>query len=298
MLAERRFRAMGTNVHLVVVDGTESVLDRAHARIDDLEQRWSRFQPESELCQLNRQAGGDRPVALSAITFELVVDAIGAWRDTEGLFDPTILPALVASGYDRSFDQGHGPTREPPDRVSTCDDIVVDEATRSVWLPAGCALDLGGIGKGRAADLVTDEIGDDDAAGACVNLGGDLRVAGVAPDQEPGWAVAVEQPEDPDAVVVVVGLRDGALATSSTTRRRWHGDDGAVKHHLIDPRTGEPAASDVQSVSVIAGSAMTAEIHAKASLINGAPTDATLPMLFIRVNGEREMFAGFEDYVW
>jgi thiamine biosynthesis lipoprotein len=295
---------MGTNVHLVVVDGDPELLETAKARIEDLEQRWSRFLPDSELCQLNRSAGRDTTVDLSAITFDLITDAIDAWRDTDGLFDPTILPALVAAGYDRSFDEGHGPTaaHRPTNtqgQARTVDDIRVDDATHTIVLPDDMALDLGGIGKGRAADLVIEELIDKNAAaGACVNLGGDLRVFGAAPDNAPAWAVAIEQPVDPDDVLRVIGLADGALATSSTTKRRWQGDDGEIRHHLIDPRTHEPARTTVQSVSAIAGSAMHAEIHAKASLIAGEPTDTALPMLFVHADGRQQMFNGFEAYVW
>ncbi len=295
-----RFRAMGTNVHLVVVDGDPELLQTAKARIEDLEQRWSRFLPDSELCDLNRRAGQGTPAPLSAITFELITDAIAAWRETDGLFDPTILPALVAAGYDRSFDKGHGPTSyEPLSRAHTVDDIEVDDVALTVGLPHDMALDLGGIGKGRAADLVIDELIDANAAaGACINLGGDLRVYGPAPDNAPAWAVAIEHPTEADDVLRVIGLADGALATSSTTKRRWDGDDGSVRHHLIDPRTYEPAQTSVQSVSVIAGSAMQAEIHAKASLIAGAPTDPALPMLFVHDDGGQQLFNGFEAYVW
>jgi thiamine biosynthesis lipoprotein len=294
-----RFRAMGTNVHLVVVDGDDDLLEQARARIEDLELRWSRFLPDTELDRLNHEAGSGRPTALSAVTFDLVVSAVEAWRETDRLFDPTILPALVAAGYDRSFEAGIGPSVEPPRSTATCDDIVIDHDSLTITLPDGCALDLGGIGKGRAADLVIDELIDQGrAAGACVNLGGDLRVYGNAPDGAPAWAVGLEEPQDRDTVMLVVGLADGALATSSTAHRRWQGDDGETRHHLIDPRTLAPADTTVQSVSVIAGSAMTAEVHAKASLIAGKPSDDTLPMLFVHDNGARETFNGFEAYVW
>jgi thiamine biosynthesis lipoprotein len=294
-----RFRAMGTNVHLVVVDGDSSVLEQSRARIDDLEQRWSRFLAESELALLNREAGSGTPTALSAVTFDLVVYAIDAWRATDGLFDPTVLPALVAAGYDRSFEHGPGPTSSRVLPRATCDDIVVDREGLRIMLPRGCALDLGGIGKGRAADLVADELIDSgEVRGGCINLGGDLRAFGATPDGAPGWPVGLEEPEDADSVMLVVGLADGALATSSTTRRRWRGEDGEERHHLIDPRTFEPATTDVHSVSVIGGSAMTAEVHAKASLIAGKPTDDSLPMLFVHHDGSRETFNGFEAYVW
>ena len=165
--------------------------------------------------------------------------------------------------------------------------------------PRSARLDLGGIGKGRAADLVAEELIDSGAAtGGCVNLGGDLRVFGDAPERSPAWAVGLENPDDEEAVLLVVGLADGALATSSTTRRRWRTEDGSQHHHLIDPRTRAPADTDLVSVSVIAGSTMTAEIHAKASLIAGEPTDDALPMLFVRDDGSRAMFNDFEAYVW
>jgi thiamine biosynthesis lipoprotein len=295
-----RFRAMGTDVHLVIVDGDPELLEQAQARIEDLELRWSRFLPDTELDRLNHEAGSGTPTALSAITFDLVVSAIDAWRETDGLFDPTILPALVAAGYDRSFDQGPGPSAEqPPDATFTCNDIVVDRDALRVMLPEGCSLDLGGIGKGRAADLVAEEIIDSGtAAGGCVNLGGDLHVFGKAPDGAPGWGVGLEEPDDKEAVMLVVGVADGALATSSTARRRWRAEDGDERHHLIDPRTRAPAITNIRSVSVIAGSAMTAEVHAKASLIAGEPTDDALPMLFVRDDGSRDTFNGFEAYVW
>jgi len=160
-------------------------------------------------------------------------------------------------------------------------------------------MDLGGIGKGRAADLVAEELIDSGVAtGGCINLGGDLRAFGRGPEDAPGWAVGLEEPDDDDSVMLVVGLADGALATSSTTRRRWRSEDGAERHHLIDPRTHEPAATEVRSVSVIAASAMRAEVHAKASLIAGQPTDDALPMLFVYDNGSRSMFNDFEAYVW
>jgi thiamine biosynthesis lipoprotein len=295
-----RFRAMGTDVHLVVVDGDAELLEQARMRIEDLELRWSRFLPDTELDRLNHDAGTGTPTALSAVTFDLVVSAIDAWRDTGGLFDPSILPALVAAGYDRSFDQGQGPgTAQTPTAGSTCDDIVIDYEALRVMLPEGCSLDLGGIGKGRAADLVAEELIDaGSAVGGCVNLGGDLRVFGEAPDGAPGWAVGLEEPDDRDTVMLVVGIANGALATSSTARRRWRAEDGNERHHLIDPRTHAPAMTNVVSVSVIAGSAMTAEIHAKASLIAGEPSDDALPMLFVRDDGSRDTFNGFQAYVW
>ena len=103
MAADRRFRAMGSDAHLVVVGGTDDLADRAQARIDQLEDRWSRFRPDSEISRLNRRAG--TPVVVSPDTVGLVERATEAWRFSGGAFDPTVLGPMIRAGYDRSFDQ-------------------------------------------------------------------------------------------------------------------------------------------------------------------------------------------------
>jgi thiamine biosynthesis lipoprotein len=129
-------------------------------------------------------------------------------------------------------------------------------------ITAGEPIDLGGIGKGAAADLIVRELGGD-VAGGCINVGGDLRAWGEPPDGATGWSVAV------DAAGVTVSVVEGAIATSSTERRRWPTVDGDA-HHLIDPRTGRPAVSDLRAVTVVDESALAAEVLAKAALIAGS----------------------------
>jgi FAD:protein FMN transferase len=136
-----------------------------------------------------------------------------------------------------------------------------------VRLPPGTGFDPGGIGKGLAADMICSELMADGAEGACVNLGGDLRVAGVAPDSG-SWTVAVEHPWAPEPVAML-GLAGGAIATSTTLRRRWH-TAGEVRHHLIDPQTGQTSDSDVNLAAVVAAEAWVAEVIAKAVLLAGA----------------------------
>lgn len=140
--------------------------------------------------------------------------------------------------------------------------------------------DPGGIGKGLAADLVTAELLAAGAAGACVNLGGDLRVAGRAPGAPaepgaPGWGVGVENPFGRQ-LAAVLSLHDGGVATSSRLRRRWTGPGQAPSHHLIDPRTGLPAASGLASVTVVAASAWQAEWLTKAAFLAGAAAGSAL----------------------
>jgi FAD:protein FMN transferase len=232
MAAERRWHAMGSDAHVIVVGGPVHLIDDAVLRVDALEERWSRFLPDSEVSQLNRWAG--IPVAVSPDTVALVHHAIVAWRLSGGAFDPTVLGDVIRAGYDRSFEQ-IGRARPAADSAlgRGADSIVV--ATETVTLPAGTGFDPGGIGKGLAADLVCAEMMHAGALGICVNLGGDVRVAGTGPDGG-CWTVAVEQPGAAHPVANL-GLVDGAVATSTTLRRRWQ-VNGEHRHHLIDPADG------------------------------------------------------------
>jgi thiamine biosynthesis lipoprotein len=274
---------MGTRVHLIVVgvDGpaAEALLDAAVDRIDDLERRWSRFVPASELCRLNAAAGA--MVILEPDTYALVERAVAAWEATAGRFDPTVHDALVAAGYDRTFaevadvaeaaEAAEAATHHRPTSaiapVPGCGDIGLDPVLHAVTLPPGVHLDLGGIGKGWTADLVVDQLLAAGASGACANLGGDLRVAGEAPTPD-GWTVAVEDPLAPERTLATVALLHGAVATTTRTRRRWAAPEGE-RHHLIDPATGRPAATGLSSVTVVAADATTAEVVAKAAFVAG-----------------------------
>jgi thiamine biosynthesis lipoprotein len=266
---ERRFRAMGTDGHVIVVGGPEHLAADAVARIDDLERRWSRFIPTSEVSRLNERAGS--LVVVSADTRLLVERAVEGWRMTGGGFDPLLLPSLLDAGYRFDFTEltpsGHQitVTSAAPRPFLACTDIEVGD--QWLRLPEGAGFDPGGIGKGLAADLVVDELLAAGAEGACVNLGGDLRVAGPAPAGP--WTVALEhtwcaQP------FVLLGLGSGAVATSTTLRRRWTTTDGTEQHHLIDPATGRPSTSDLTQATVLAGQAWVAEIMAKAVLLRGS----------------------------
>lgn len=277
----RRFRALGSDclLRVVVADDDLSgpaLLDAAVARLADIESRWSRFRPDSELSALNSHAGS--PVFTSPDTATLIGLAVEAWRATDGLFDPTVHDALVASGYDRTFDElapAAAPTTQPPPSepapsvaVPGPADIEVDERIGLVVLPSGCHIDLGGIGKGRAADLVTDQLLGSGALGVCVDLGGDVRVGGLAVSGADDWVIAVDDPFEPGRDLALLRLGGGAVTTSSRARRRWSTASGAA-HHLIDPVTGRPAQSDLAAVTVVAGSAAWGEVHAKAALIAG-----------------------------
>ena len=293
---------MGGQAH-VVVAGDEHLAHQARARIADLELRWSRFLPGSEISRLNRCPEQD--VRVSPETLSLVEHAVAAWHSTRGRYDPTVLPALRAAGYDRDLPLvvAAGPAgpgsagadeREPPEQPQLapgCELVALDPRNSTVRLPAGVEIDPGGIGKGLAADLVTAELVAAGADGAMVNLGGDLRVRGTPPAGG-SWSIAIEDPFDPGRRLGTLGLGDGGVASSSRLRRRWY-QGGAPRHHIIDPRRGLPSDSDLVAVTAVAAEAWWAEACTKSVLVAGLPARladvANVLLATVDVDGHLDM---------
>lgn len=261
---------MGTAALVAVtsprIETAEVLATAATNRLHRLEQLWSRFLPDSEISRLNTARG--RPVAVTRETELLVRRSVDAWHETDGRFDPTVLPSLVAAGYDRDFREvaaAPGPVHETA-AAPGCADVRIRH--REVQLPPGVMIDPGGIGKGLAADLTVDLLMTAGADGACVNVGGDLRVAG-RPDGPPDWSVLVQHPLHPDRDLGTVTIRDEALASTWRTRRTW-GDGPARRHHVIDPSTGRSTDNGLAGVTVIDAEAWHAEAVATALFVAGA----------------------------
>ncbi|MEZ5407160.1 MAG: FAD:protein FMN transferase [Acidimicrobiales bacterium] len=271
---------MGTDVHVRVVGGRPGLTAEAQRAVEDREARWSRFLPDSELSRLNG-AGGGRPVIVSPDTFSLIAAAVEACRLTGGAFDPTVLTTLVAAGYDRPLGQLTPPDAAPARSPAPPGDggipaapgvagIDLHPASCAVVLPAGVRLDLGGIAKGATADAVSAELLAAGAEGCCVNVGGDLRVRGAAPDGA-GWVVGLDCPGAAEPAGLRVRLADGAVCTSTVLSRRWAGPRaGATEHHLRHPATGAALNTGLWSVTVVAASAVQAEVLTKAAFVAGA----------------------------
>ena len=252
--ASRHFSALGSTCELLALGLGQAALERCEQRVREEEARFTRFLTDSELARLN--AGDGRYIPVSPEMFAMLEAALWAYQESGGLVNAAILPALTAAGYDRPFRQGlTQPGSSEPMQVPPLPEVLIlDGATRSVALAPGAALDLGGIAKGALADLLIDELGDD----AVCNLGGDVRVRGNGPDGD-GWHIGLCDRS-------AVALRDGAVCTSGTTRRRW----GQSMHHLIDPKTGMPVRSDLAEVSVITDVALRGEVYAKCAMLLGA----------------------------
>lgn len=258
------FRAMGTDVEVLGAPTLSGIAVRqVRALFERVERRLSRFRPESELSMLNRSGG--RPFQASALLCDVLRAALAAARDSGGLFDPTVLEALEASGYTRSFDELGGVAVRTARVVSAGHEGVDLRDDGAVVLHDGVRVDLGGYAKGWTVDAAAALMSG--GRSWVVNAGGDLRAAGPGPDGD-GWLAGIEDPWRPGSDIAAIRVRDCAVATSSVERRRWRTEDGWV-HHLIDPRTGEPADTGLASVTVVAPTAAQAEVLTKTVLLLG-----------------------------
>lgn len=258
----------------ILVDGPSELIPLGFSRLRQLERTWSRFIPDSELNRLQARRGG---------WLECSDDLVAALRlcsqmneETLGLFDPTIRTSLEQHGYDRTF-------AEIVEHASHASSAVVatpapglsglEISDNWVRLHEGVSIDLGGIGKGLAADIVADELIAAGANSAYVSLGGDIHAAG-EPVDENGWRVPLLHPATGEPIDHHA-LYSGALVMSTIMIRRWKRGD-TEHHHIIDPRSGRPAATDLVAVAVADNSAARGEALAKAAIIAGSSEGAAL----------------------
>ncbi len=280
----RQFHAMGTEVEIFLEAGedAEPLLDEAESEFERLEALLSRFRPGSELSRLNREGS----LAAGPELFELVRLSLEARERTHGRFDPTVHDALVAAGYDRTFEEVEREQGAPRSTAARCGgEVHVDDASHVVSLVPGTRIDLGGIAKGWTADRVLELLSR--AGPALVNAGGDVACSGRP------WQVGVEAPSGP----ITLELERGGLATTGRDRRRWS-QGGVEAHHVIDPSTGAPARTALVSATVVATSAADAEVLATSLFLAGEPDDAAaeanargVPALLVREDG-RTVLAG------
>lgn len=287
---------MGTQVSVLSSAERSDAPTLVQGLFEEWEGRLSRFRPDSELCRLNEAAG--RPAVVSGLLADVLAAALAAAADTGGLYDPCLLTQLRAAGYDRSFEllEPELPAAAVAARPGGAwRAIRFDRESRIVELPAGAALDFGGIAKGLAVDAAVDLLEAAGHAAAAVEAGGDVRVLG-SPPGGGAWTGEVELREGAQSV----DLHAGALATSGIGLRSWR-QGGRRRHHLLDPRTGLPAESGLWSVSVAAARCAQAEVAAKTAFVLGAEAGAELlerlglAGLLIREDGGLVRAGGWPD---
>ena len=300
------FYAMGSHMQ-ATASGERGLIERQLREVpgwfDDWERQLSRFQPTSELGQLNQAAG--RWFRPSDLLYENLQIAQLAAAYSDGLFDPSMLMTLESIGYDRSFERLLHERHEPGELASIpaagWQLVEFDESAKRVRLPLGVGIDLGGIAKAWAAAKAAARLGE--LGPALVDAGGDIAISGPRARGE-AWPIALASPFQAAKDLGWLWVEQGVVATSGRDIRRWQ-VNGQWRHHLLDPRTGWPAETDVLTATVVGEKCWQAEAGAKAALLLGAREGLKwldgkkeLEGILVLESGELEVTEGISRYGW
>jgi len=271
---QQQLYALGSTCFLTIVsDESEARVYHIFAslvgQIADFENRYSRFLADSELTIFNQQAGHKTVVSPGFLKLLKTVQQLS--KQTDGLYNPFILPALQNSGYIGSWpnpEQSQPNTDYRSRNVMSANSLEIGD--KWARIPENSAIDLGGIGKGYLLDALAQSLQGHNLQGYWLSLGGDILCAGHDQDSQP-WKVAIQNATNRHDTVENITNSTGevmAIATSGVIKRR--GDhNGLAWHHIIDPRTGRPAKTNILTVTAVAKQATIADVFAKCILIAG-----------------------------
>ncbi len=313
MIAEIMFRAMGSQVR-VILDTPDpaavETLNEIPGWFEIWEQHLSRFRTDSELSLVNLSAG--KQCQVSEIFASVMDAALNVAEFSDGLVTPTVHDALIRAGYRSNFPDftlgeiKAGRRRPVPD--VSCIEWNVE--TQEIYLPLGLRLDFGGIAKGWAAEQTAKRL--EPLGRVLVDAGGDICLGSVedqarTPDEsgcDDPWLIGLADPFGSEQMIETLALCSGAVATSGTDYRRWRAGT-RWQHHIIDPRTGGPAETDVLSATVIAPSILIAEAAAKSAVILGSgegmawiDSHPDLDAVLVLENGSTRVSSGLNRYRW
>lgn len=263
-------QALGSEVALTIIVKRESeagpLFQALWSSITAFEKRFSRFLPDSELSQFNSQAGNE--VKVSPAFHKLLESTRDYSLSTDGLYNPFILPSLQRAGYIGSW-PNPGDYNQMLNysirQVVGIEKLIINKS--SATIPANSAIDFGGIGKGYLLDQLAAYLEKSDVKNYWLSLGGDIISSGFDHEGQP-WKIGVADADNDEVAIETIVSHDGermALATSGTTVRK-----GIGWHHIIDPRTGQSADTDILTVTVKAMSGVEADIYAKCLIILGS----------------------------
>ena len=309
MLHRYPFRAMGCQMIVILEQDTEvtpGVLNQVPEWFEVWEQALSRFRYDSELSRLNRTA--DQPVTVSQILWDVFQASLVADETTGGLVTPTVLDAIVLAGYDRPFDELPSNTGYPAGRgftdlwteIQPLSLVIHDDEAHSICLPPNIHLDFGGVAKGWAAHQTVERL--KSSGPVLMNAGGDIAISSPRRNAEP-WLIGISNPFKPSEDLVILHLGAGGVATSGKDRRRWM-QGASMNHHILDPRTGQSARTDILTATVIAPTVLEAEAAAKAVFLLGSgaglewvEADSGLAGLLVLDDGQVLASSRVEEYL-
>lgn len=265
-------QALGGNTTIVVTAEHEfsgSDFAELWRKVYQFERQFSRFLPESELSQFNRRAGLDTPISQEFAT--LLQSAQQLSQRTNGLYNPFILPAVQRTGYVQSALDGYEDDVAPDYRMRSSSEANRLQVKANIaTIPYGTAIDMGGCGKGYLADMLAKELRALSLPGFWVSLSGDMATYGIDANEQP-WQTGVQDAQAKHAIPYIISAtgRQLGIATSGTLRRKnQHLKAGA--HHIIDPRSGQPADTDIRLATVVTHRAIDADVFASCAVIVGS----------------------------
>ena len=270
---------MGTRYHVTVVKVPEDVAQAElqssiDAELAAVNQEMSTYIPDSELMRFNRAPVG-QPVEVSQHLAEVIAQALSIYRRSDGAFDVTVGPLVNLWGF--------GPNPEPetvPDdaEIAKLQQVLGSDALalegRALTKSRDVAIDLSAIAKGHGVDRVAELLEAKGIRNYLVEVGGELRTAGVNPQGQP-WRIGIERPTAGQVVQKPIQVSGKAVATSGDYRN-YYERDGKRYAHSIDPRTGRPVEHKLASVTVIADNC--AEADGLATALNVMGADAALKL--------------------
>lgn len=267
--------ALGSEVTINIAaainnEEAESLFNKLWKQIYTFERQFSRFLPSSELSVFNRSAGLKVPISLQFK--DILVAAKKMSEETDGLYNPFILPALQRAGYKKSAAPGYedDPVDDFSNRsVVTIDRLIIEKNTASI--PYGTALDLGGCGKGYLADQLRKQLNNSKILGYWISMGGDVATFGHDGDGN-NWTIKIQNAENLKTAGVwsiVCPKSPYGIATSGTFHRK--NQTSKIKwHHIVDPLTLKPAKTDIRLATVCANTALEADVLASCAVILGS----------------------------
>jgi len=259
-MASRTFFAMDT-VMTISATGDEELLDGLQTMVQRLEKLLSVTDPESEVYALNHNGSA----ALSPNTREILEDALHLCAETGGALDITVYPAMCAWGF--TTDKNRVPDdAELAELLPYIDyrQVILEDETAAI--PEGVMVDLGAVAKGYTALVLTQMLRDMEVESALLDLGGNIQAIGENPEGRP-WGVAIQHPGG-EGYLGILNITDKAVVTSGGYERNFE-QDGEVYHHILDPKTGKPARSGLQSVTVVGTSGLTCDALSTALYVMG-----------------------------
>jgi thiamine biosynthesis lipoprotein len=291
------FKAMGSTISIQAKMLDEKPFLEIKKLFAEYEQAASRFIKDNPLDKINKHLGEwvDVPSCLS----EMIQSAYVSYRYTNGAFDPRILGNLIDAGYVETFENNKwsSMTTRTVSIVEQWSPEIRKESVKVGNMP----IDLGGIGKSftakKAADILKEYSSD-----YFVNAGGDVVFAGLSPEGEK-WRVSVENPYDMNKVAAVIEVTDTSVATSSISKRKWITSDERRMHHIINPKTGQPADGEIIAVTIIHPDAVWAEVWAKSLFFMSSKdlalntSNLSIPALWFTEDGKMSYNMAMKPYV-